>query len=43
MGRFYKRALSRVEFFTLRDIEAGEELVYDYGKDYWSGREDVEL
>lgn len=26
-------------FFTTRDIEEGEELLYDYGDEYWEGRE----
>ena len=30
----------RVLFFAARDIEAGEELCFDYGNDYWEGRED---
>lgn len=32
-----------VHFFAKRDIEAGEELLLDYGRTYWHGREDAEL
>ena len=27
-----------VPFYTLRDISNGEELLWDYGDDYWVGR-----
>ena len=30
----------RVAFYTRREIAAGEELQYDYGPEYWEGRED---
>ena len=30
--------LERIDFFALRDIEAGEELTFDYGIDYWITR-----
>lgn len=33
----------RVAFFTSRDILAGEELCFDYGSNFWKGREDVKL
>ncbi len=39
VGRFYRRSERRVAFFALRDIAAGEELLFDYGRDYWRGRE----
>ena len=29
----------RCAFFTARDIEKGEELTFDYGSNYWRGRE----
>jgi hypothetical protein len=41
--RFYHRAARRVAFFASRDIQAGEELLYDYGRAYWRGREHLEL
>uniref|UniRef100_A0A7S2B2U6 SET domain-containing protein n=1 Tax=Octactis speculum TaxID=3111310 RepID=A0A7S2B2U6_9STRA len=31
----------RIRFFTARDIKVGEELQWDYGADYWIGREDL--
>ena len=30
----------RVWFVSIRDIEIGEEICFDYGDDYWLGRED---
>ena len=30
----------RLRFFAARDLEVGEELTFDYGDDYWIGRED---
>lgn len=30
---------SNVAFFTSRNIQANEELCFDYGKNYWEGRE----
>jgi hypothetical protein len=39
------RALSegRVAFFTSRDVIEGEELCFDYGDNYWKGREHEKL
>lgn len=33
----------RMCFFTSRDIKEGEELAYDYGEDFWVGREDMKV
>jgi SET domain-containing protein len=33
----------RVAFFTSRDICSGEELLFDYGRNFWKGREDKKL
>ena len=41
--RYYRRSQRRVAFFTTRDVEVGEELLYDYGANYWRGREHLEL
>mmetsp|Transcript_56681 Transcript_56681/g.169337 ORF Transcript_56681/g.169337 Transcript_56681/m.169337 type:complete len:84 (-) Transcript_56681:185-436(-) len=30
---------TQVAFFTSRPIEGGEELCFDYGKNFWRGRE----
>ncbi|GLC67564.1 mRNA turnover 4 [Pleodorina starrii] len=43
VGRYYRRREGRVSFFATRDIEVGEELLYDYGRSYWYGREHLEL
>ncbi|KAG2482435.1 hypothetical protein HYH03_018639 [Edaphochlamys debaryana] len=43
VGRFYARSERRVAFFTLSDVEPGTELLYDYGRAYWQGREHMEL
>ena len=32
-----------VAFFTSRDIESGEELCFDYGANFWRGREEQKL
>mmetsp|Transcript_14137 Transcript_14137/g.21482 ORF Transcript_14137/g.21482 Transcript_14137/m.21482 type:complete len:203 (-) Transcript_14137:2433-3041(-) len=32
-----------VAFFTSRDVIVGEELCFDYGKDYWSSRENLKI
>lgn len=41
--RFYERKNQRVKLFTLRDIQPGEELLYDYGRQYWRTRGELEL
>ena len=41
--RYYARAQRRVSYFTSRDVQPGEELLYDYGRRYWRGREHLEL
>jgi hypothetical protein len=33
----------RVAFFTSRRIEVGEELCFDYGSNYWKGRESMKI
>ncbi|KAG2444533.1 hypothetical protein HXX76_001279 [Chlamydomonas incerta] len=43
VGRYYRRATRTVLFFTLRHVAPGEELLYDYGRRYWRGREHLEL
>ncbi|KAI8469021.1 MAG: hypothetical protein J3K34DRAFT_522495 [Monoraphidium minutum] len=43
VARYYHRAAGRVAFFASRDIAAGEELLYDYGRAYWRCREGLEL
>ncbi|CAG9465008.1 unnamed protein product [Pedinophyceae sp. YPF-701] len=35
------RNLREVQFYASRDIEADEELLFDYGKNYWQGREHI--
>lgn len=43
VGRVYARRLRKVVFYTTRDVAAGEELVFDYGRAYWRGREEMEV
>lgn len=37
--RITRRSLKRVELYASRDIEPGEEVLLDYGRRYWLGRE----
>lgn len=41
VARLTFRKQKAVRFFAKRDIEAGEELLLDYGAVYWTGREDL--
>lgn len=41
--RYYERAAGRVAFCATRDIQPGEELLFNYGAAYWKGREHLEL
>lgn len=41
--RVWRRRERTVLFYTSRDVKVGEELCYDYGRDYWKGREHLEL
>ena len=41
--RATRRAARRVDLYAGRDIAAGEELLLDYGRLYWTGREDQEI
>jgi hypothetical protein len=43
VNRIHWRREQRVSFFTSRDVEVGEELRFNYGKSYWTGREDQEI
>lgn len=43
VARRTDRAQKRVEFYAERDIGQREELLLDYGKQYWKGRESQEL
>lgn len=43
VARWHRRAERRVAFYTSRDVEAGEELLLDYGRDFWRNREELEL
>jgi SET domain-containing protein len=43
VARYYDRAAGRVAFFASCDIVPGDELLYDYGRAYWRGREHLEL
>jgi hypothetical protein len=41
--RYYERKNQRVKFFTIRDVFKDDELLYDYGKQYWRTRGELEL
>jgi len=41
--RYYERKNQRVLFFTTRDVLQGEELLYDYGRQYWRTRGELEM
>ncbi len=41
--RYYDYPARSVLFFAKRDIQAGEELLFDYGRAFWRGREQLEL
>ena len=43
MLRYYDYPARAVRFFASSDIQAGEELLFDYGRAYWRGREHLEL
>ncbi|KAK3245128.1 hypothetical protein CYMTET_45286 [Cymbomonas tetramitiformis] len=38
-----RRKERRISFFASRDLAVGEELLLDYGRKYWQGREDMEI
>jgi len=41
--RWYSRRQGRIWYLASRDIEAGEELLIDYGRTFWKGREKLEM
>jgi hypothetical protein len=41
--RWTHRGERRISFYTTRPIQPGEELLLDYGRRYWSGREQYEM
>mmetsp|Transcript_23386 Transcript_23386/g.59041 ORF Transcript_23386/g.59041 Transcript_23386/m.59041 type:complete len:348 (-) Transcript_23386:352-1395(-) len=41
--RWYDRRQGRIWFYASRDIRPGEELLVDYGRTFWQGREELEL
>ena len=41
--RFWRRGEGCVSMFVARDVGVGEELLFDYGRRYWRGRERLEL
>lgn len=41
VGRLHQWRKRRVMFYTTRDVSRGEELRFDYGRDYWRGRSDL--
>lgn len=43
VGRLYHRRQREVSFFTTRDVAPDEELVFNYGRQYWRGREEMEI
>lgn len=43
VGKIYSRRKRKVTFYTTRDVHKGEELRFDYGRQYWRGREHLEI
>ena len=41
--RWTHRGDRRISFYTTRLIQPGDELLLDYGRKYWTGREQYEL
>ena len=43
MARVTRRAERRVDLYAARDLAPGEELLLDYGRLFWRGREEEEV
>lgn len=43
VARYMRRRERRATFFAARDVRVGEELRFDYGAEFWRGREHQEL